>query len=67
MLKVIWTIIAIVCLLFGYLIYFKKKYSILRGYQLGRFNEQQSKNAGLALLIVGCVWLAISIVLIFFL
>ena len=60
-------IFSAVWLFLGYLIFYKKKYRILVGYQLGHFNEQVSKYIGLAIFIIGCKLLVISIVLIIFL
>ena len=61
--KIGWTIVTAICIFIGYLIYFRKKYSILTGFKLGHFNEQTSKYIGLIIFIVSCKCLAIGIIL----
>jgi len=68
--KIITVILGLAFLLFGYFIYFKKKYNLINGfsadYQAGRKNEKYAKRVGLIEFILGIVLLAIGVVLIVF-
>ena len=67
-LKIILVIVGVAFTLFGYFIYFRKKYSLINGYirdyNAGRKDEIYAKRVGLAELIVGIVILIASIFLI---
>ena len=68
--KIITVIFGLAFLLFGYFIYFQKKYNLINGfsadYQAGRKNEKYAKRVGLIEFILGIVLLAIGVVLIVF-
>ena len=67
-LKVILVIVGIAFTLFGYFIFFKKKYSLINGfssdYKAGRKNENYAKRVGIVEFIVGIVILIASVFLI---
>ena len=51
---------------FGYLIFFRKKYSLINGFVAGRKNEACARRVGLVELVVGIACLAAGIALIVF-
>ena len=57
-------------LLFGYFIYFKKKYNLINGYEAdfktGRKNEEYAKRVGMIEFVVGIAMLLAGVVLIIF-
>ena len=67
-LKVILVIVGIAFTLFGYFIFFKKKYSLINGfssdYKAGRKNENYAKRVGIVEFIVGIVILIASVFLV---
>ena len=69
-LKIILVIVGVAFLLFGFFIFFKKKYSLINGFDVeskaGRKTEQYAKRVGLVELIVGIVFLAVGIILFIF-
>ena len=68
--KTITIILGSAFLLFGYFIYFKKKYNLINGfnadYQTGRKDEKYANRVGLIELILGIVLLTIGVILIVF-
>ena len=69
-LKIMLPIIGLMFLTFGYLICFKKKYSLINGfteaYKRGEKNENYAKRVGLVELIVGVAFLIAEALLIIF-
>ena len=69
-LKIILFIVGMAFLLFGYFIFFKKKYFLINGFEddfkSGRKNEDYAKRVGLTEFVIGIVMLIASIVLIVF-
>ena len=70
-LKIMLPIIGLLFISFGYLIYFKKKYSLINGfteaYKRGEKTEAYAKRVGLVELILGVLFLiAAGLVIIFF-
>lgn len=69
-LKVIFFILGLAFFLFGYFIFFKKKYSLINGFEkafkLGLKNEEYAKKVGLTEFIIGILILIISVILIVF-
>ena len=67
-LKVILAIVGIAFTLFGYFIFFKKKYSLINGfsrdYKAGRKDENYAKRVGIVEFIVGISILIASVFLI---
>ena len=67
-LKVILVIVGIAFTLFGYFIFFKKKYSLIndfsRDYKAGRKDENYAKRVGIVEFIVGIAILIASVFLI---
>ena len=67
--KIITLVLGLAFLLFGYFIYFRKKYSLINGfkadYKAGRKDERYAKRVGLIEFIIGVVLLASGIVIIF--
>lgn len=67
-LKIILVIVGIAFTLFGYFIFFKKKYSLINGfsadYKAGRKDENYAKRVGIVEFIVGIVILVASAFLI---
>ena len=63
-------VIGLMCLLFGYFIYFKKQYNLINDfeadYREGRKDENYAKKVGLIEFVIGIVLLAIGVVLIIF-
>lgn len=58
-LKILLIIVGLVSTIFGYLIYFKKKYDLINGfeeaYKAGRKTKSYAKRVGLVELIVGII------------
>ena len=71
LLKILLPIVGIAFLLFGYFIFFKKKYSLINGFEAafkeGRKTEIYARRVGLVELILGILLLIASVVLILFL
>lgn len=69
-LKVLAFVLGLAFLLFGYFIYFKKKYNLINGFEAdfkdGRKNEEYAKRVGLVELVVGIALLTAGVVLILF-
>ena len=69
-LKVLAIVLGLAFLLFGYFIFFKKKYSLINGFEAdfkaGRKNEDYAKRVGMVEFIVGIAILTAGIVLIIF-
>ncbi len=69
--KILSAFLGIAFLLFGYFIYFRKKYNLINGfaedYKNGRKTEKYALRIGLVEFIIGCVLLAVSIALFIFL
>ena len=67
-LKIILVIVGIAFTIFGYFIFFKEKYSLIKGfssdYKAGRKNENYAKRVGIVEFIVGIVILIASVFLI---
>ena len=68
--KIITVVLGLAFLLFGYFIYFKKKYHLINDfsedYKAGRKDERYAERVGLTEFIIGIVLLAVSVVLIVF-
>lgn len=69
-LKIVTAVLGLMFSLFGYSIYFQRKYNLINGfevdYQRGFKDEQYAKRVGLIEFIVGTVFLVSSIVMIIF-
>ena len=69
-LKILLPIVGVAFLLFGYLIFFRKKYSLINGFgtafKEGRKTEAYARRVGLAELILGILLLIASVILIVF-
>lgn len=69
-LKVLAVMVGLAFLLFGYFIYFKKKYNLINGYEAdfkaGRKNEEYAKRVGMIEFVVGIAMLLAGVVLILF-
>ena len=69
-LKVLAVVLGLAFLLFGYFIYFKKKYNLINGYEAdfktGRKNEEYAKRVGMIEFVVGIAMLLAGVVLIIF-
>ena len=69
-LKVLAVVLGLAFLLFGYFIYFKKKYSLINGFEVdfkaGRKNEEYAKRVGMVEFVVGIVLLIAGVALILF-
>ena len=67
-LKIILVIVGVAFTLFGYFIFFKKKYSLINGYtedyKAGRKDENYAKRVGIVEFIAGIVILVASVFLI---
>ena len=67
-LKVLAVVLGLAFLLFGYFIYFKKKYNLINGYEAdfktGRKNEEYAKRVGMIEFVVGIAMLLAGVVLI---
>ncbi len=68
--KIITIILGLAFLLFGYFIYFQKKYNLINGfsedYKTGRKDEKYAKRVGLIEWMLGIVLLTIGVILIVF-
>ena len=69
-LKVLAFVLGLAFLLFGYFIYFKKKYNLINGFEAdfkdGRKNEEYAKRVGLVEFVVGIALLTAGVLLILF-
>ena len=69
-LKVLAVMVGLAFFLFGYFIYFKKKYNLINGYEAdfkaGRKNEEYAKRVGMIEFVVGIAMLLAGVVLIIF-
>ncbi|MBQ9980341.1 MAG: DUF3784 domain-containing protein [Oscillospiraceae bacterium] len=69
-LKIIAVILGLAFTLFGYFIFFKKKYSLINGfeedYKAGRKTEDYAKRVGLVEFVVGVVILIAAVILLVF-
>ena len=69
-LKVLAVVLGLAFLLFGYFIYFKKKYNLINGYEAdfkaGQKNEEYAKRVGMIEFVVGIAMLLAGVVLIIF-
>ncbi len=69
-LKIIIGLVGVAFLLFGYLIFFRKKYDLINGFTAdflaGRKDEPYAKRIGLIEFIIGIVFLLVLLVLIIF-
>lgn len=69
-LKVLSVVLGAAFLMFGYFIYFKKKYNLINGFEAdfkeGRKNEEYAKRVGLVEFVVGIVLLIAGAALILF-
>ncbi len=69
-LKIIAIILGLAFTLFGYFIFFKKKYSLINGfeedYKAGRKTEDYAKRVGLVEFVVGVAILVAAIILLIF-
>ncbi len=69
-LKIVGVIVGLAFTLFGYFIFFKKKYSLINGFdeafKAGRKTEDYAKRVGLIEFIVGIAVLVASVILIIF-
>lgn len=67
-LKIILILVGVAFINFGYLIYFKKKYNLINGFEeefkSGRKTEAYAKKVGLAELVIGIIFILIGIVMI---
>ena len=69
-LKIIAVVLGLTFALFGYFIYFRKKYNLINGFEAdfkaGRKNEDYAKRVGIVEFVVGIAILIAGIVLIMF-
>ena len=69
-LKIITLVLGAAFLLFGYFIYFQKKYNLINGFKAafeeGRKDERYARRVGLVEFIIGIVLIAAGILLIIF-
>ncbi len=69
-LKITTILLGLAFVLFGYFIYFQKKYNLINGFEkdfkAGRKNEEYAKRVGLAEFAVGIAILVVGIMLIIF-
>lgn len=69
-LKILCVLIGLAFGLFGYFIYFKKKYALINGFEAdlkaGRKTEAYAKRVGVIELVLGALFLAAGLVLILF-
>lgn len=69
-LKIIATLLGLAFTLFGYFIYFKKKYNLINGFETAfkakRKNELYAKRIGMIEFVIGIAFLIVSIVLVIF-
>lgn len=68
--KALAVVLGLAFLLFGYLIYFKKKYNLINGfeaeYKAGRKNEEYAKRVGMVEFVAGIAILIVGIALLIF-
>lgn len=68
--KILTIVLGLAFLLFGYLIYFKKKYNLINGFEedlkSGRKNEKYAKRVGMVEFIVGIAIFIAGIALVIF-
>ncbi len=68
--KVLAVVLGLAFLLFGYFIYFKKKYNLINGFEAdfkdGRKNEEYAKSVGLVEFVAGIALLIAGFALILF-
>ncbi len=69
-LKILAILLGLAFILFGYFIYFRKKYNLINGFEAdfkaGRKNEDYAKRVGMVEFVVGIAILIAGIVLIIF-
>lgn len=69
-LKIIAILLGVTFALFGYFIFFRKKYSLINGFEIdfkaGRKNEEYARRVGLIEFIIGISLLVVGIALIIF-
>ena len=69
-LKIITVITGLAFTLFGYFIFFRKKYNLINGFEedfkAGRKTEEYAKRVGFTELVIGIVILAAAIILLIF-
>ncbi|MBR0087944.1 MAG: DUF3784 domain-containing protein [Lachnospiraceae bacterium] len=69
-LKVLAVVLGLAFLLFGYFIYFRKKYNLINGFEAdfkaGRKNEEYAERVGMAEFAVGITMLIAGVALIIF-
>ena len=69
-LKVVAVVLGMAFLLFGYFIYFKKKYNLINGFEAdfkaGQKSEKYAKRVGMAEFVVGIALLIAGVALIIF-
>ena len=69
-LKVLAVMLGLAFLLFGYFIYFRKKYNLINGFEAdfkaGRKNEEYAKRVGMVEFVVGIAMLIAGVALIIF-
>lgn len=63
-LKIIALLLGAAFTLFGYFIFFRKKYSLINGFVFGKSRETYARRVGLVEFIIGIVLLSVGIVLI---
>lgn len=66
LLKIILILVGVAFIGFGYLIYFKKKYNLINGFEgdfkSGRKTEAYAKKVGLAELVIGIIFILFGII-----
>ena len=69
-LKIITVLLGLAFTLFGYFIYFKKKYNLINGFEAefkaGKKDESYAKRVGIIEFVIGIVFLIAGIILIIF-
>ena len=69
-LKVLAVVLGLAFLLFGYFIYFKKKYNLINGfeadYKAGRKKEEYAKRVGIIEFVIGIALLITGVALVIF-
>ena len=69
-LKIITVILGLAFTLFGYFIYFKKKYNLINGFEAefkaGKKDESYAKRVGIIEFVIGIVFMIAGIILIIF-
>lgn len=68
--KIIVILLGLAFALFGYFIYFRKKYSLINGfeaeYKAGRKDEEYARRVGMAEFVLGLILLFVGLVLVVF-